>query len=104
MDLRNMQVCNTSDYTAVMSILTHNQIDSLTFQEKVSLIDNLWASLDCAQAGAALDDAYDSMLERRLAVCDRGMDELITLDRAIRQLRETLEIAVRWDVSATDAA
>jgi putative addiction module component (TIGR02574 family) len=87
-----------------MSILSQYQIASLTLQEKVSLIDELWASLDCSEVGNTLDTAYDRMLERRLAACDQDMDVLITLDRASQQLRSMLNGTSTFAASATDAA
>jgi putative addiction module component (TIGR02574 family) len=87
-----------------MSILNQYQISTLSFDEKVSLIDNLWASMDCNQVGLALDSAYDRMLERRLASCDEELDILLTLDRASRQLREMLTSLAPVEARATDAA
>ncbi len=87
-----------------MAILSQHQIGSLTFQEKIALIDELWASLDCSEVGASLDNAYDRLLEQRLADSDAEMDELITLDLASRQLREMLKGASSYAISATDAA
>ena len=88
-----------------MSILTQHQISTLSFDEKVSLIDDIWASMDCTQAGMALHGAYDRMLERRVAACDEEMDVLLTLDRASRQLREMLaSMAPPTAASATNAA
>ena len=87
-----------------MSILSQHQIASLTYREKIALIDQLWASLDNSQIGTALDDAYDHLMEQRLAECDEETDVLITLDRASRQLREMLRGASSYATSASDAA
>jgi len=87
-----------------MSILSHHQIASLTYREKIALIDELWASLDSSEIGTSLDDAYDRLMEQRLADCDAETDVLITLDRAGRQLREMLQGASSYAVGATDAA
>jgi putative addiction module component (TIGR02574 family) len=87
-----------------MSILTQHQIASLSIEEKISLIDELWASLDCSEVGTTLDSAYDRMLESRLADCDQELDVLITLDRASQQLRAMLKGASTFVASATDAA
>ena len=87
-----------------MSILSKQQIASLTYKEKVALIDELWASFDCSEIGATLDDAYDHLMEQRLADCDVDSDALITLDRASRQVRELLRGASAYTVGASDAA
>ena len=87
-----------------MSILNPLQIALLSFDEKVSLIDELWATMDCTEVGLALDSAYDRMLERRLSACDEELDILLTLDRASRQLREMLSSMAPVEVSASDAA
>ncbi len=87
-----------------MSILNQYQISTLSFDEKVSLIDDLWASMDCNQVGLALDSAYDRMLERRLATCDEELDILLTLDNASRQLREMLASMAPAEARATNAA
>lgn len=87
-----------------MSILSQYQIASLTYREKIALIDDLWASLDCSEVGASLDDGYDRLLEQGLADCDAETDVLITLDQASRQLREMLRGAASYTVGATDAA
>jgi putative addiction module component (TIGR02574 family) len=87
-----------------MSILSQHQIASLSYTEKIALIDELWASLDCSEIGASLDDAYDRLMEQRLADCDAETDVLITLDRASRQLREMLRGASMYTVGAPDAA
>ena len=87
-----------------MSILRPSQIASLTFQEKIDLIDEVWASLDCSEVGASLDSAYNRLLEQRMADSDAELDQLITLDLASRQLREMLKGASSYALSATDAA
>jgi putative addiction module component (TIGR02574 family) len=87
-----------------MSILSQHQLAALTFQEKISLIDELWASLDCSEVGNTLDTAYDRMLESRLAACDQDLDVLITLDRASQQLRAMLKGTSTFAASAHDAA
>lgn len=87
-----------------MSILNRHQIASLTYREKIALIDELWASLDISEIGTSLDDAYDRILEQRMADCDAETDVLITLDHASRQLREMLRGASTHTVGATDAA
>ena len=87
-----------------MSILSQHQISTLSFAEKVSLIDDLWASMDCHQVGLVLDNAYDRMLERRVAACDEELDVLLTLDRASHQLREMLATMATAESSATNAA
>jgi putative addiction module component (TIGR02574 family) len=88
-----------------MSILNQHQISTLSFDEKVALIDDLWASMDCNQVGLALDSAYDRMLERRVAGCDEELDIMLTLDRASRQLREMLtSMTPPAAASATNAA
>jgi putative addiction module component (TIGR02574 family) len=87
-----------------MSILSQYQIASLTLQEKVSLIDELWASLDCSEVENTLDTAYDRILERQLAACDQDLDMLITLDRASQQLRAMLKATSTFAATATDAA
>jgi putative addiction module component (TIGR02574 family) len=87
-----------------MSILNQHQIASLTYREKIALIDELWASLDISEIGTSLDDAYDHILEQRMADCDAETEMLITLDRASRQLREMLRGASTYTVGATDAA
>jgi putative addiction module component (TIGR02574 family) len=89
---------------ADMSILKPNQIASLTFQEKIDLIDEVWASLDCTEVEASLDNAYNRLLEQRLADSDAELDQLITLDRASRQLREVLSRASSYAVSVSGAA
>ncbi len=87
-----------------MSILTQHQIASLSFQEKVALIDDLWASLDSSEVSSALSDAYSQIIEQRLAAGETDIDELITLDRASRELRDMLEGVVRFPMHANDAA
>lgn len=87
-----------------MSILNQHQIASLTYREKIALIDELWASLNIQEVGTCLDDAYDHILEQRMADCDAETDVLITLDHASRQLREMLRGASKYTVGATDAA
>jgi len=87
-----------------MSILNQHQISTLSFAEKVALIDDLWSSMDCNQIGLALDAAYDRMLERRLAACDEELDIMITLDRASRELREMLASMAPAAENATNAA
>jgi hypothetical protein len=87
-----------------MSILSQRQISLLSFEEKVSLIDELWASMDCSEVGLSLDSAYDKMLERSLADCDHELDVMMTLDKASRQLRHMLQSMERDQVSAFDAA
>jgi len=87
-----------------MSILSQHQIASLTFGEKVALIDELWASLDCSEIGASLDSAYNRLMEQRLADCDAETDVLLTLDHASRQLREVLRGASSYAMGAPDAA
>jgi putative addiction module component (TIGR02574 family) len=87
-----------------MSILSQQQIASLTYREKVALIDELWASLDCSEIGTTLDDAYDRLMEQRLADSDADADVLITLGRASIQLRELLNGASLYAMNASDAA
>ena len=87
-----------------MSILSRQQIASLTYREKIALIDELWASLNSSEIGTSLDDAYDRLLEQRLADCDAETDALVTLDRASRQLREMLRAASTYPFGASDAA
>jgi putative addiction module component (TIGR02574 family) len=87
-----------------MSILNQHQIASLTLQEKISLIDELWASLDCSEVGTTLDRAYDRVLESRLAACDQELDVLITLDRASQQLRAMLKGTSTFVASVSGAA
>ncbi len=87
-----------------MSILSRQQIASLTYREKIALIDELWASMDCSQIGTTLDDAYDRLMEQRLADCDAETDVLITLDQATRQLRDMLRSASSYPLGASDAA
>jgi putative addiction module component (TIGR02574 family) len=87
-----------------MSILSQQQIASLTYREKINLIDELWASLDSSEIGTSLDDAYDHLMEQRLADCDAETDVLVTLDHASRQLREMLRGASCYALGATDAA
>lgn len=87
-----------------MSILSRQQIASLTYREKIALIDELWASLDSSEIGTTLDDAYDRMLEQRLADCDAETDILIALDQATRQLRDLLNGASAYPLGASDAA
>ncbi|KAA6463267.1 hypothetical protein DYQ86_08100 [Acidobacteria bacterium AB60] len=87
-----------------MSILSQHQIAALTYREKIALIDELWASLNCSEVGTSLDDAYDHLLEQGLADCDAETDVLITLDRASRQLRQLLHGAAAYPMGATDAA
>jgi putative addiction module component (TIGR02574 family) len=89
---------------ADMSILKPSQIASLTFQEKIDLIDEVWASLDCTEVEASLDNAYNRLLEQRLADSDAELDQLITLDRASRELREVLNRASSYAVSVQGAA
>ena len=76
----------------------------MTFDEKVSLIDELWSSMDCSEIGLSVDSAYDRMLERRLAQCDEELDVLITLDRASQQLRRMLNMVAPVPVGASSAA
>ena len=87
-----------------MSILSRQQIASLTYREKIALIDELWASMDNSEIGTSLDDAYDRLLEQRLADCDADTDVLITLDQASRQLRDMLRGASSYPFGAIDAA
>ena len=87
-----------------MSILSQQQIDSLSFQEKVALIDDLWASLDSSEVGSSLAGVYDQIIEQRLAATEADMDELVTLDRASRELRAMLNGVVRFPMPANDAA
>lgn len=87
-----------------MSILSRQQIASLTYREKIALIDELWASMDNSEIGTSLDDAYDRLLEQRLADCDADTDVLITLDEASRQLRDMLRGASSYPFGAIDAA
>lgn len=100
----NVHAVNHLRTLAVMSILSQHQISTLSFAEKVSLIDDLWASMDCNQIGLALDSAYDRMLEKRLAACDEELDILLTLDRASHQLREMLVSMAPPAASSTNAA
>jgi len=87
-----------------MPILSQHRIASLTFQEKIALIDELWASLDSSEVELSLDNAYDHLLVQRLADGDAEMDQLFTLDTAIRQVREMLKGAQLYAISAIDAA
>ena len=87
-----------------MPILDQKQIASLSFEEKVSLIDDLWASLNCSEAGKSLNDAYNHMLGGRITECDKDLDQLITLDRVSRQLRLLLTSPWTSSGGAQDAA
>jgi putative addiction module component (TIGR02574 family) len=87
-----------------MSILSRQQIASLTYREKIALIDELWASMDCSEIGTTLDDAYDRLLEQRLADSDAETDVLIALDQASRQVRDMLHRASSYPFGASDAA
>src|SRR5258708_1421802 len=87
-----------------MSILNQYQISTLSFDEKVSLIDDLWTSMDCNQVGLALDGAYDRMLERRLASCEEELDMVVAVDRASRQLREMLTSMAPVEARAPEGA
>ncbi len=104
MNLGNVHANNLLSTLAVMSILNQHQMSSLTFDQKVSLIDELWASMDCSEIGLSVDSAYDRMLERRLAQCDEELDVLITLDRASQQLRQMLHMVTPVNASASSAA
>lgn len=87
-----------------MSILNRKQIDSLTYEEKVSLIDDLYSSLDSSEATASVGPAYYWLLERRLADRDAQFDQLITLDRASRELREMLRGFENFPTAASGVA
>ena len=87
-----------------MPILSRHQIATLTVGEKIALIDELWASLDCSEIEASLDNAYDRLMEQRLADCDAETDLLVTLDQASRQLRQVLRGASSYSVGTSDAA
>ncbi|MEE3625696.1 addiction module protein [Nitrospirillum sp. BR 11752] len=59
--------------------------DHLTAEERLTLIDELWDSLD--QRNIPLTDAQKAELDRRLATADEDMKHGIPADELLAELR-----------------
>ena len=63
-------------------------IEQLNREQRLSLIEELWDSLDPTQAQVALSDAQRNELDERLDEMDRDTALGIPWDQMLRQIRE----------------
>lgn len=87
-----------------MPILNKDPLAAVSLDEKVSLVDTLCAGLDSSEVGMSLNDAYNHMLAGADSDSDKEMEQLITLDRVMRQMRAALNSTTCYPFPVTGAA
>jgi putative addiction module component (TIGR02574 family) len=70
-----------------MAVLTKTEIATLSTQERLALIDDLWESLETPQLEAQIEAAHRQIIEERLENYDPASEELLTLDEVSERLR-----------------
>lgn len=104
MTLRNISTTDCLLYTSRMSIHKRELIAETSADEKVSFVDTLCASLDTSEVCMSLNEAYNHMLACADTECDKELEQLITLDRVMRQMRAALNSASCYSYAASGAA
>ncbi len=67
--------------------LPHIDIDTLTSEERLQLIEELWESLRGRPEIVPVTDSQRAELDRRLDELERGEGRLVAWDEAQRRLR-----------------
>ena len=70
-----------------MTVLTKAEISALSTQERLSLIGDLWDSLETPRLEASIEKAHRRIVEERLTGYDPAREELHTLDEVYGRLR-----------------
>jgi len=70
-----------------MAVLSKDQIAALSPQERLSLIDALWESLEAPALPASMEAAHRRVIEERLAEYDASTAELASLDDVCGRLQ-----------------
>jgi putative addiction module component (TIGR02574 family) len=71
-----------------MAVLTRNEIDALSPDERLSLIGDLWESLGAPPLDPVIEARHREIVESRLAAYDETNDNLLTLDEVHSRLRK----------------
>ena len=70
-----------------MAVLSKAEIAALSTEERLSLIGDLWESIETPQLDTSTDEAHRRILEERLADYDPSREELVSLDEVCDRLR-----------------
>jgi len=74
-------------YTAAMAVMSKAEINALSPEERMGLIDALWESFGYPEADTSAEAAHREIMTHRLAEYDLQTEELRTLDQIVEQLR-----------------
>jgi len=70
-----------------MAVLSKAEIATLSTQERLALIDDLWESIETPPLEPSIEAAHRRIVEERLADYDPSSEEFLTLDQISGRLR-----------------
>ena len=70
-----------------MAVLSKAEIATLSKQERLALIDDLWESIETPPLESPVEAAHRMIVEEQLADYDPSSEELLTLDQISERLR-----------------
>jgi putative addiction module component (TIGR02574 family) len=85
-----------------MAVLSKTEISALSTQERLTLIDDLWESMETPLLEPLVEAAHRKIIDERLADYDPTSEELLTLDQISERLLD-LEVFPGDDLSLADA-